>query len=317
MQYYEINEQTARRANDVNSMSDYRPGSATEEYRAAVDKAAALVQARKAKISPYYHDKLDALLDRYARRLADYYNAYYRNESACPSILVCGGSNFPVRKKQKQNARRESLWQEYKEIDAILDKIRSVGTGAVDLTDPHARELLQDRLQQEQNALDYCKAANAYYRKHKTLEGCPELTAEQVEKVKASMSQDWRKDPVPFPSYLLTNNNANIRRVRQRIEELSHKAEFVGWTFPGGEAKVNEAENRLQLIFEEKPDADTRQALKSEGFKWAPSQGAWQRQLNQNAIRAAARLDFLRPEDGKSTYQLQPFAKRAEKDVSR
>lgn len=146
MQYYEINEQTARRANDVNSMSDYRPGSATEEYRAAVDKAAALVQARKAKISPYYHDKLDALLDRYARRLADYYNAYYRNESACPSILVCGGSNFPVRKKQKQNARRESLWQEYKEIDAILDKIRSVGTGAVDLTDPHARELLQDRL---------------------------------------------------------------------------------------------------------------------------------------------------------------------------
>ena len=161
------------------------------------------------------------------------------------------------------------------------------------------------------------KAVNAYYRKHKTLEGCPELTAEQVEKVKASMSQDWRKDPVPFPSYLLTNNNANIRRVRQRIEELSHKAEFVGWTFPGGEAKVNEAENRLQLIFADKPDADTRQALKSEGFKWAPSQGAWQRQLNQNAIRAAARLDFLRPEDGKSPYQLQPFAKRAEKDVSR
>ena len=69
MQYYEINEQTARRANDVNSMSDYRPGSATEEYRAAVDKAAALVEERKAKISPYYHDKLDALLDRYARRL--------------------------------------------------------------------------------------------------------------------------------------------------------------------------------------------------------------------------------------------------------
>ena len=156
-----------------------------------------------------------------------------------------------------------------------------------------------------------------YYRKHKTLEGCPELTAEQVEKVKATMSQDWRKDPVPFPSYLLTNNNANIRRVRQRIEDLSHKAEFVGWTFPSGEAKVNEAENRLQLIFEDKPDADTRQALKSEGFKWAPSQGAWQRQLNQNAIRAAARLDFLRPEDGKSPYQLQPSAKRAEKDVSR
>ena len=112
MKYYEINEQTARRANDVNSMRDYRPGSATEEYRTAVDKAAALVQAQKAKISPYYHDKLDALLDRYAHRLADYYNAYYRNEASCPSILISGGSNFPVNKKDKQNSRRESLWQE-------------------------------------------------------------------------------------------------------------------------------------------------------------------------------------------------------------
>ena len=161
------------------------------------------------------------------------------------------------------------------------------------------------------------KAVNAYYRKHKTLEGCAELTAEQVEKVKAAMSQDWRKDPVPFPSYLLTNNNANIRRVRQRIEELSSRSELAGWTFPGGEAKINEAENRLQLIFEEKPDANQRQELKSNGFKWAPSQGAWQRQLNQNAIRAAARIDFLRPEDGTSPYQLQPFVKRENKEMSR
>lgn len=196
-------------------------------------------------------------------------------------------------------------------------EIRSTGRGSISADDDLAVEKLTKKLEGMESQQAMMKAANAYYRKHKTLEGCPELTAEQVEKVKASMSQDWRKDPVPFPSYLLTNNNANIRRVRQRIEDLSHKAEFVGWTFPGGEAKVNEAENRLQLIFEDKPDTDTRQALKSEGFKWAPSQGAWQRQLNQNAIRAAARLDFLRPEDGKIPYQFQPFAKRAEKDVSR
>ena len=139
-----------------------------------------------------------------------------------------------------------------------------------------------------------------------------------VESVKAAgVNQPALVRPREDGGYLLTNNNANIRRVRQRIEELSNRSEFVGWTFPGGEAKVNEAENRLQLIFDGKPDADTRQTLKSEGFKWAPSQGAWQRQLNQNAIRAAARLDFLHPEDGKSPYQLQPFAKRAEKDVSR
>ena len=282
-----------------------------------VDEAYVLAEKQKAQVDPMYHDKIDALVDRYARRLAENLNERNAIDARVPSILITGGGNFPVAKKAKQNAAWDRNYGEYAEIEKLLDKIRSTGRGGISADDDLAAEKLTKKLEGMESQQTMMKAVNAYYRKHKTLEGCPELTAEQVEKVKASMFQDWRKDPVPFPSYLLTNNNANIRRVRQRIEELSNRSEFVGWTFPGGEAKVNEAENRLQLIFADKPDADTRQALKSEGFKWAPSQGAWQRQLNQNAIRAAARLDFLRPEDGKSPYQLQPFAKRAEKDVSR
>ena len=181
-----------------------------------------------------------------------------------------------------------------------------------------AVEKLTKKLEGLESQQATMKAVNAYCRKHKTLDGCPELTPEQAEKLKADMAQSWHLDKSkPYPAYLLSNNNANIRRVRQRIEELSSRSEFAGWTFPGGEAKINEAENRLQLIFEEKPDADQRQELKSNGFKWAPSQGAWQRQLNQNAIRAAARIDFLRPEDGTSPYQLQPFVKRENKEMSR
>ena len=71
VRYYEINEETARNAHYCVHMSDYNPGSATAEYRRAVDKAAALVETKKARVSPFYHDKLDALLDRYARRLAE------------------------------------------------------------------------------------------------------------------------------------------------------------------------------------------------------------------------------------------------------
>ena len=41
--YYKINEDAARRAKEMNSFYDYKPGSATEEYKAMVDKA---VQAR-------------------------------------------------------------------------------------------------------------------------------------------------------------------------------------------------------------------------------------------------------------------------------
>lgn len=296
MKYYEINEETARRANDVNSMRDYRPGSATEEYRAAVDKAAALVQARKSKISPYYHNKLDALLDRYARRLADYYNAYYRNESACPSILVCGGSNFPVRKKQKQNARRESLWQEYKDIDAILDKIRSIGTGPVDLADPNAKDILSDQLERVQKSLERAKAMNAYWRKHKTFVGFEGLTEETAKKMDADFADLQKRAPYvskPYPDYELTSLRSKAKRIQARLddlEKLQQSAPDQGMEFAGGTIVRNTTANRLQIIFDDIPTADIRQDLKSHGFRWSPRNQAWQRQLTKNAEYDAQKI---------------------------
>ena len=100
-----------------------------------------------------------------------------------------------------------------------------------------------------------------------------------------------------FESYQLTNNNAEIRRVKARIEQLSKQAqqEFSGWEFDGGCVEMNREDNRLQVFFDGKPDADTRAELKSSGFRWAPSVGAWQRQLTDNAIRAADRLECIKP----------------------
>ena len=316
--YYPINEEAAKRAKDMNSFSDYQPGSATAGYRAMVDEAYAAAERQKARVDPMYHDKIDALVDRYARKLAENLNERNVIDARVPSILISGGGNFPVAKKHKQNAARDRNYGEYAEISKLLEKIRSVGMGGISADDDLVVEKLTKKLEGLESQQATMKAVNAYFRKHKTLDGCPELTPEQTEKLKADMVQSWHLDKSkPYPAYLLSNNNANIRRVRQRIEELSNRSEFAGWTFPGGEAKINKAENRLQLIFEEKPDADQRQELKSNGFKWAPSQGAWQRQLNQNAIRAAARIDFLRPEDGTSPYQFQPFVKRENKEMSR
>ena len=94
VRYYEIDEETARNAHYCVHMSDYKPGSATVEYRRAVDKAAALVEAKKARVSPFYHDKLDTLLDRYARRLAEWTNDYNRNQASYPSQFISGGGQI-------------------------------------------------------------------------------------------------------------------------------------------------------------------------------------------------------------------------------
>lgn len=298
MTYYPINEDTAKRANDANSFRDYKPGSATAAYRAEVDKAAALVEKQKAKVDSMHHDKLDGLLDRYAHRLADYYNDYYRNEAACPSILITGGANFPVAKKEKQNARRDTLAHEYADIQGLLRKIESVGMGGISADDPNAIEKLEEKLARLERTQQTMKDINAYYRKHGTLDGCTLASEEAIRKIKADMKSSWRFSDKPFESYTLSNQNAEIRRLRGRIEELrKQKTEPppAGWAFDGGEVVVNTSANRLQIIFDDKPDDDLRQELKQNGFRWAPSVGVWQRQLTKNALYAAKRIEALAP----------------------
>lgn len=295
--YYEINEDTARSAHYCVHMSDYKPGSATAEYRRAVDNAAALAEARKAKVSPYYHNKLDALLDRYARRLAQWMNDYNRNQASYPSQFISGAGNYNMKKHEKQMSREGTLWNEYNEIKAILNKIEAVGTGAVDLADPHAREMLADQLQKLQSKLDESKALNAYYRKHKSFDGFPGMTAEAAAKLTADFADTCQRCPWvkhPVPDYELTSLRGKIKRVQARLDELDKRTEQTAQPaestkFSGGEIVRNLEADRLQILFDEKPDEETRAALKQNGFRWSPRYSAWQRQLTPNAEAAARR----------------------------
>lgn len=305
--YYSINEGAARRAKEMNSYSDYKPGSATAEYRHYVDNAFEIAQAQKKRVDPMYHEKIDSLLDTYARKLAANMNHSFAIDARVPSILIAGGSNFPVRQKEKQNAARDSNMQEWQYIQGLLDKIRSTGMGGIRQDDPQAIPKLEKKLAGLEKAQETMKAVNAYYRKHGTLDGCPHLSPENLEKLKAAMVSGWHYEKKPFQSWELSNNSAEIRRIRQRIDSLTRAREtvYVGWEFEGGHVEANREQSRLQVFFDGKPDADTRQQLKEHGFRWAPSVGAWQRLLNENAYYAADRISSIQPLTGEKPTELQ------------
>ena len=288
--YYHIDETAARRAKEMNSQFGYKPGSATASYRQEVDKAAAIAEFQKARVDPMYHEKIDRLLDTYARRLAENLNQSYAIAIRCPSILVAGPANFPVRKKEKQNRADDVNLKEWRDIQGILARIRGTGMAGISSNDENALQKLREMLARHEREQEEMKAINAYYRKHGTLDGCPLLSAEEVERIKAAMARDWRANPKPYNSYFLDNNNQSIRKTKARIAELEAKQSNpapAGWSFEGGRVVMNQEENRVQILFDGKPDADIRSELKHAGFRWAPSQGAWQRMLNQNGIYAA------------------------------
>ena len=313
--YYTINEAAAKRAKDMNSFSDYKQGSATAEYRHYVDEAVQLAERQKQRVDPMYHEKIDSLLDTYARKLAANMNKGYEIDARVPSILIAGGSNFPTRKKEKQNAARDSNYREWQDIQGLLDKIRSTGMGGISADDPQAVQKLEKKLESLEKSQETMKAVNAYYRKHKTLDGCPHLSPEQLEKLKADMASSWHLGDKPFATWALSNNSAEIRRVKDRIKSLSQQKEigFVGWEFDGGKVEANTEANRLQIFFEDKPDEATREALKSNGFRWSPKAGAWQRQLTSNAYYAADYVKAIAPLTGEKPTELQRAHIRAQK----
>lgn len=291
--YYAIDESAARLAREMNSFRPYEPNRLTNEYRGMVDKAAEIAAREKAK-RPEYAEDIDRLLEKYSKRLADWFNESSRIESMCPSVMVSGGSNFPVAKKQKQNERRDAHYKKYEEIEQLLRQMERVGTGGIQSGDANAIEKLEQKLKNLEEQQETMKAINAYYRKHKTLDGCELVSEKTLEVIKRGMENSWRQNPVPFESYTLTNNNANIRSTKRRLETLK-AAKAQGTVEKEAEVDgVKIVENtelmRIQIVFDGKPEADVRDILKKNGFKWAPSQGAWQRQLNGNGKWAAERV---------------------------
>ena len=85
-----------------------------------VDQAAAIAEAQKAKVDSIHHEKIDHLLDTNARKLAENLNESYCIQTRCPSILIAGPSNFPVRKKEKQNAADVRNMDAFRHIQGLL-----------------------------------------------------------------------------------------------------------------------------------------------------------------------------------------------------
>lgn len=296
--FYEINEEAARLAKEMISFSDYKKGSATAEYQSSVMEVEKIAEVQKQKVSSYYWPQIDRLADSYARRLADWTNRYNRNTASCPSVLICGPANFPTRKKERQNAREDALWKEYNEITSIKNKIKSVGSGPVDLLDPHAREELTERIEELKAQLEECKEMNAYYRKHKCFDGFRDYPKEKTDRMNADTKEFFERCTwihTPVPEYELTSLRGKIKRTEQRLADLDNlqnekENPSDNITFDGGEIIRNAAENRLQIRFDNIPDADVRSSLKSRGFHWSPRNKVWQRVLTDNAIFDAKRI---------------------------
>lgn len=294
-----IDESLAKQSHDGMSMTSYKAGSATAEWQGMCAEAREAAD-RALKRAPERADEIERLYERYESKAAAYINESNRVGAMCPSVLVTGSGNFPTRKKKKQLDAYDSFYKKDWGFDKIIHKLNLIGTDRepVKSGDADAIGKLQKKLDDRMHDQDVMKKGNAYWRKHKTMVGFDLISEKTQQKLDELMAKgEWPYTHQPFAPFELSNNNAEIRRLKKRIEELqaakeSEPAEEREVTICGELCTVAEnADNmRLQVFFDGKPSAECRTKLKANGFRWAPSQGAWQRQLTNNARYALNRI---------------------------
>lgn len=292
--YYEINEQSARTAHEMMSMQEYKEGSKTREYRNLVDNAYDLAGQVEEK-RPLQSERAYKLAERYSRKMAEYFNKDSAIGCRCPSVLISGAGNFPVKKKEKQVQAWENNYQFYQETQKLISKIKSIlyGKDIIKSEDSDAVERLEEKLAGLKEDQERMKVANKFIRLKNVEKGNEGLTnmGYSEKEIKELREPDFC-GRVGYPPYMLQNNNANIHRVEGRIKQLKAAKERGNREEKNRYFRVVENTEimRLQIFFDEKPVQDIRSILKKNGFKWSSKNGCWQRQLTDNARYSLERI---------------------------
>jgi len=177
------------------------------------------------------------------------------------------------------------LWDEAESLASRIEAAE--GNTMISSDDPEAISKLEFRIAQLSAWQENMKTINKAIKNKKPLtELGLGLSGEDAEK----LITPNRFGDVGFPKYKLTNNNANINRLKTRLEGLKKKlaspvSEPI--VINGVLLKENAQENRIQLHFNSKPPAAILADLKANGFHWSPYNGCWQRMRTSYALQLA------------------------------
>lgn len=162
--------------------------------------------------------------------------------------------------------------------------------------DADATERLEEKIKTAEAVQDRMRAVNAAIRKHKKAGPEAQVTAMVEAGIKRAqavglLSPDFA-GRIGFADYELTNNNANIKRMKERLASVSRNQAKEDTVIEGENARFEDcpADNRVRLFFTGKPSEEVRSTLKRGGFRWSPTIGAWQAYRNYLSIGKAKQV---------------------------
>jgi len=271
--------------------------------RAKVQAIIERAKSRGATVPDDYLNQIDAWFPEHREGLKGKYLSYLHSHSNVASSFICGPANFPVARMQKRSQWADNHWDNIGKFRhtskrRIVKQLLPYGDGsAVRTNDPDAVEKIDTKLQEMEKQKEFMKSINRLTRKFYKRTDTPEPGSHKyIACVKAlkdaglsegaaikAIEPDYN-GLVPFPSWQISNLNANIRRYKQRSQEVEQTQSIeINDQFPGGESATVSDDGKIVIDFGYKPSEEVRSVLKSNAFKWSRARMAWVRKLTGNA----------------------------------
>lgn len=272
----------AQRAHYYTSFSPEKRGEQLiNEFQQTLNEDIAFLQS---------HSIDETIISGYVDKFKSLLTSWLRAKGNCTSTMITGGSNYNVRRADKANRserRHYEVFAEWRERAkrAIVRKPKEAKTYSSEA------ERYKVQLAELEATIIKMKEAN---KRIKAAKATGEDISEYLiaELGAAPHMIEWF---MRF-GFNTTNTNANIKRLKERIALMEKKeiaATEKGNTehnFEGYKIIENRELDRVQIIHDTKPSPSVIALLKGNGFKWSPSQQAWQRQLTSNAIHVVNQL---------------------------
>jgi hypothetical protein len=173
--------------------------------------------------------------------------------------------------------------------EKLAAQAAAVGAGGISSDDPEALVKLQAELDRAVKNQELMIAANKLIKKNDRV-GLAALGLSEAQ-IDQLFTPDFAKR-IGFPGYALKNNNASIRRIKERITSIqSNRAAEEAFTPISGEGwRIYAEDNRICIAFGERQSAERVQVIKKRGFVWSPTRNAWVRKFSPNAVYDAKQL---------------------------
>lgn len=236
-------------------------------------------------------EDLEAYRSGYAAKM----NAYLASHGRIVSQMISGAGGWTAAMVRSNNKKIDSADNKQRELiewaNARIAKLkarydpRAIARQPIRSGDADALERLAEKIERLEAYQETMKGVNKIIRSKLTDDEKVEamICLDGISEAKArGLLRRGIMGNTGFASFELTNNGANIRRLKERyitIERKQAQDEANGerrFDFDGGYVLDNPDADRYQVFYPGKPASDVIAKLKSYGMRWTPSAGCWQ-----------------------------------------